>query len=642
MKPVKRRAESFFGLHFDFHATPEKCAGVSVGETLSEDEIREICTLLHPDFIQIDCKGHPGYASYPSKLGNAMPDFTGDPLALWRKVTAEEGVALYMHYSGIRDHKYVAEHPEEAAKSAGGAADGQCVRANGAYVDDLMIPQLLELAEYGVDGVWVDGDCWAARLDFDLRTVKAFEEKTGITLQTLPTSREHPHYDEYREFCRELFRAYVRHYTDAVHAKYPNFQVASNWSYTDHMPEPISANVDFISGDLNPQNSFNSARYAGRAIARQNYTWDLMSWNFRSVTPTSCPKHVTQLLQEAAAVISLGGGFQNYITQLRDGSPRMNEIRLMKQLEEFMRPREEYCFRGKFVRQVGILLSMTDRNKESASLYTRNGNEKIMGLTSLICDCSHSVEHLGEWMNFADYPVIAVPEVFAGLAPETVKQLLEYAENGGSLLVLGAKNAEQFAAAGMPFTLGEKVEGTRYFRVGDGEYLGTVTNSRAVSGEGKVIATVCNTFRDPAEPLAMVAPYGKGKIAVLPFDLGTVYQTGGQFLHKDLMNALLAELYTPIVRVDCEEGTVEMSLLEKNGKTEIQLVNANGTHRDTSVWSDDKLLPCRNVTLKIRLANRPASVTLQPEHKPLQFSWWQGVATVTVEKVAVHEIVEVE
>ena len=54
-KLMKRRRESFFGLHFDFHASPEGAAGTAVGATLKEEEIREICRLLKPDFLQIEC-----------------------------------------------------------------------------------------------------------------------------------------------------------------------------------------------------------------------------------------------------------------------------------------------------------------------------------------------------------------------------------------------------------------------------------------------------------------------------------------------------------------------------------------------------------------------------------------------------------
>ena len=65
---MKKRRDSFLGFHFDYHAKPEY--GVQ-GATLKEENIREICRTLKPDFIQIDCKGHPGWASYPSKIACA-------------------------------------------------------------------------------------------------------------------------------------------------------------------------------------------------------------------------------------------------------------------------------------------------------------------------------------------------------------------------------------------------------------------------------------------------------------------------------------------------------------------------------------------------------------------------------------------
>ena len=61
-----------------------------------------------------------------------------------------------------------------------------------------MIPQLKELAgEYGVDGAWVDGDCWVAALDYSAGALGAFREETGIE-SVLVADEEY--YDEFREF----------------------------------------------------------------------------------------------------------------------------------------------------------------------------------------------------------------------------------------------------------------------------------------------------------------------------------------------------------------------------------------------------------------------------------------------------------
>ena len=55
---------------------------------------------VRPDYVQYDCKGHVGWAGYPTKVGWAAPGIKKDSLAVWRKVTRERGVGLYIHYSG--------------------------------------------------------------------------------------------------------------------------------------------------------------------------------------------------------------------------------------------------------------------------------------------------------------------------------------------------------------------------------------------------------------------------------------------------------------------------------------------------------------------------------------------------------------
>ena len=111
-------------------------------------------------------------------------------------------------------------------------------------------------------------------------------------------------------------------YCDAVHEKYPNFQIASNWAYSEEMPEKVTTPVDFLSGDYAPLNSIENVQFSARIIAAQDTPWDLMSWGFRQEGELHCNKHPEQLKQEASAVMMLGGAYQNYIMQRRDTSPK--------------------------------------------------------------------------------------------------------------------------------------------------------------------------------------------------------------------------------------------------------------------------------------------------------------------------------
>jgi len=87
----KKRADSFFGIHFDFHATLDD---KEIGKTFTAEMIDSFLTIVKPDFVQVDCKGHPGYTSYPTKVGNQAGGYTKDILKIWREVTAKHNVAL--------------------------------------------------------------------------------------------------------------------------------------------------------------------------------------------------------------------------------------------------------------------------------------------------------------------------------------------------------------------------------------------------------------------------------------------------------------------------------------------------------------------------------------------------------------------
>ncbi|MDO4557726.1 MAG: hypothetical protein Q4C47_02040, partial [Planctomycetia bacterium] len=304
-----RRADSFFGLHLDFHCS---MSDQRVGANTTPEMVNAIIDRIHPDYIQIDCKGHPGVTSYPTKVGNPCPDIVGDPLRVWRETTAARGVSLYMHYSGVWDSRACALNPEWSAVRADGQRSPDMTSVFGPYVDKLLIPQLKELAvDYGVDGVWIDGECWATMMDYGEVAKKKFCAQYRVDETEIPMAPDDAHWYEWATFHREAFRDYMRHYLAVMDEVAPQFQIAGNWAFTDHMPEPICAEVDFLSGDFTRTDSVNAARYSSRFMASQGAPWDLMAWSFAEPVPGQPweQKPAVQLQREAACVMAQGGGF---------------------------------------------------------------------------------------------------------------------------------------------------------------------------------------------------------------------------------------------------------------------------------------------------------------------------------------------
>ena len=447
-KQTLRRSDSFFGLHFDFHANKNDSV---VGKTFTAEMIDSLLTMVQPDYIQVDCKGHPGISSYPTKVGNAAPGFVKDPLKIWREVTRKHNVALFVHYSGVWDDASAEKHPEWMALNAEGKKIDGKMSVKGPYVDSLLIPQFKELIDnYDIDGCWVDGECWALQADYSTEMLNAFRAETGI--QQIPKSFSDPGGYEFNEFNRKAFRQYVAHYTDELHRYNPEFQVTSNWAFSSHMPEPVDINIDFISGDFSHVNSVYSGFFESRCIAPQGKPWDLMAWSFAYNFNTGVPitKSAAQLKQLAATVMSMGGGYQVYFQQNRDASPQPWQFGLMKEVAGFCRERQPFCQNAKPVPQVALLYSSENYKKFTRGIYPNSSvNELLRGMLNLLLNGQNAVEILMEHHlkgRMQEYPLIVIPEC-RYLADDFKAELLEYVGNGGNLLVVGTGATALFTDA---------------------------------------------------------------------------------------------------------------------------------------------------------------------------------------------------
>ena len=638
--PRLRRADSFLGIHFDFHAR-EDCT--AVGSNTTPAMVASILDQVKPDYIQIDCKGHPGFSSYPTKVGNPVPGFVGDPLRVWRQATAEKGVALFMHYSGVWDGAQVARHPEWAAVSADGKPSKTATSVFGPYADQLLIPQLRELAgAYGVDGAWIDGECWATVPDYGERAAKAFRDATGI--QTLPKKPADSHWAEFLQFHREAFRRYLRHYVAEVHKTNPEFQLCSNWAFTDHMAEPVSAPVDFLSGDYAPDDSVNSARLSARFLQRQGLPWDLMAWSFsRKKGPDGkgLQKSAQQLEREAAVVVALGGGFQAYFTQRRDGSVKLEQMPAMAETARFCRERQALCHRSMPVPQIALLLSTAGHYRKINGLFNRDLSG-VSGVLQALLETQNSVEVVSEHQlegRLGEYPLVVVPE-WAYLEPAFKDDLAAYVKKGGSLLLVGPKSAALFQQE-----LGVTLEGepaakpqTLAFESGQAQTRGFAQAARLGAG-----AEAFGTLRaegGAAQPAASVASLGRGKIAAVYAELGQSYNGVRSPVVRGFLNALARRLYPrPLVEV-AGSSDVDVCLMRQKGKWLVNLVNTSGPHQTEPI--QEAVLPVGPLSVTLRLPHKPSKLTLEPGGQALPFAYRDGEARLTVQSLDIHRAIVVE
>ena len=639
-KEPSRRANSAFGLHFDFHAQRRDSL---IGKTVTEGMVDSLLTRVKPDFIQVDCKGHAGFTSYPTEVGNRAGGFVKDPLKIFRKVTTAHGVALYVHYSGVWDNRAVELHPHWARLDAEGKPDPKKVSFWSAYSDSLLIPQLQEISDYGVDGVWIDGDSWAVEPDYRPDALAEFKKVTGIS--EVPKKKGDPHFDDLLEFTRQKFRDYIAHYAKALHQYNPKFQVASNWAFSSFMPEPVDIPVDFISGDFSPYNSVESGAYEARCIAPQGKPWDLMAWSFGGDwTGMKAPKSATQLCQEAAQVMAVGGGFQAYWSQDRDASLPAWAFDTMGELAGFCRARQPFCYQATPVPQVALYYSTAGQKHLTDAVYKSNfSQQKLKGTLQLLLDNQLSTE-IRMTHNIAgrmgDYPLIVLPE-WEVLSEKENRELLAYVEQGGTLLVIGPKAVANFTPA-LGVTLGETKSGGIHFgssgrvTAGIGDYQTFVPKPGTQTFGG---AYSRRDLRHHLGPAASIATYGKGKIAAVYVGLADAYLKNESHTARRFVGELVAKIHEPMVEVSGSQF-VYLAVNRKNDKLMVNLLNLAGPHKSAAAF--DEVPPLGPLKVSVKYPKRPGKVTLQPEGKPLAYEYKNGQIGFTLEKLDIHSIIEVD
>ena len=644
-----KRSESFVGLHFDFHAGDD-CT--HVGKTVTLSMLQKMLDRTKPDYMQCDCKGHPGFASYPTKVGTPSPGFIKDQLQLWRQATAEAGVSLYMHYSGVIDQQAVKQHPHWASCQADGTPhDNGSTSVFGPYVDALLIPMFRELVDdYQVDGVWIDGECWGLKMDYSPHALKAWKQATGK--EQMPQSPDDPDWLDYQAFQRQGFRDYVAHYISQMRKTHPDFEIASNWAYSGHMPEKATLDVDFISGDVTPTNGFNRACLEARIMQGQPRPWDLMAWGFngRWAQKDSSPKSAVQLSQEAAAVLAMGGGFQVYYKQKRDGSIFEWEMGIAAKVIEFCRERQAVCHRATPVPQVGLILSSESYYRQPDSLFCPWGGfyDPMEGHLRNILDNQYAVQTPMPWELEEDidrFKLLVFGE-WLHLSDQFKARLLEYVRQGGNLLIVGPDSVKHFARE-LGVT-GKRIDGCTVYVQSKAGVMGNFQTPifEVIDSQD---AQVSHWFYPRCEPLDAMTPactirqLGKGKIAAIHMDIGKRYTTARTAVARDLMGDMLRALFPdPIVQVTGSHH-VDVAVNQQGDDLMINLINAFGSHADQNCYTYDELPAIGPLQIKVQLDKSPSKVIRQPAgHLITETDFEQGVLSFCIERVDLHEIIQIQ
>ena len=624
--------------------------GETVARIYRPDIAARMLDRVKPDFVQCDTKGHPGLSSYPTKIGTPAYKIKEDILKMWRSLTAERDIALYGHHSGLYDMQAAKQHPEWAIVDENGTVSDKYLSPFSPYADQILIPQLKELAlNYKLNGAWIDGECWATFVDYGSYATDAYMKETGKK----PEKSFEKGYERFREFCRRGFLTYVQHYIDELKRAAPDFQITSNWIFSAYMPVEPTVSVDFLSGDYSSVNSVASARHQGRCLLARGMTWDLMSWGHNAkpeiwTTRNRTTKEYVQYCQEASQIIAMGGAFE-FFNIVYGGGGCIQEwaIDTWEKVAAFVREREQICFQSNPLHEIAVLYPEENLPPETKSLYTPWSDSFLSACSWIdaIQNTQHSCEIIYEYQLLpsvlSQYKLLIVPN--SNLMKKTsVERILGYVKSGGK--VICDINANKYFTSYI--NVKERYTAKKLIFVDGGKALASLETLTAAYES--VNAEICGVYYDDniydhdPHPAAILSKYGRGKIINMCFDFSTSYRDNiSTALEKFFINQLKAINYAPMIKVR-NNPFVDVIPMCKNGKWIINLINYSGNHALENVRTYSAIPPLYHIDIAVSTKKAPKCVYLEPEHKKLDFQFINQKTHFTVDKIDIHKIIVIE
>ncbi len=662
--PAQFSRAGCFGIHYDLQ--PDS-ADPLWDKDVTADMLRDAWTKIRPDWIQCDCKGSAGLATYPTKVGYPKPGLQNDPLRIHRQVTRELNLPLMVHFVGIWDLAASSHHRDWTRRDASGMADNgkMCVRSP--YLRELLIPQMLEVAvQYEVDGFWVDGDAWAMVPCYCRRCREAFEAQAGISDPPLVTTD--PNWQAWLAFHRQSYLDYAKAYVDAVHAKRPDCIMCINWLYSIADPDQISIGVDLLSGDAVGDDQITLET---RFWDSRGKPWNCMTWGFiapphentgglNKSAATGQFRALSEICQGAAEALSTGGGAIVFARPTMAGRLVSWEHDELAKVAEFCRARREISQDAKGVAQAVVLNSRAHAYAKATKMWNWSGLEEelgaLAGAVHALLDAGYGVDiqnEAGLLARLGEYGLVVIGE--SNPIPDNIQRALEkYVEGGGRVVMSGAFVADdpglaQFAGVA---PAGAPLQGYYFIRGGhqaaqiEGPWQPVkVTEAKEWT---PLLSTPETNIDLVGCPAITVRKLGNaGRVALIPGRVFAAYSRDRSPPLGAALRDLFLELWPdPLVRVEAvDDGLASITVRRKGSRLVVHLLNRTiTTQRERDVRRHvEHLPPISRMVVRVKTAKRPSAVTLIPaDSTKSQWDWSNGELVVSIYGLQIHSALAID
>jgi len=644
----------FRQVHLDFHTGPKI---PSVGGQFSKEDFQQALITGHVNSITCFSKCHHGYSYHPVKTGEMHPALRFDLLGAQMEACREIGVRIPGYISAGHDQLAAIAHPEwvihdksfEEFSFNPGMAHYALLCLNSPYLEYLEA-QVIELLErYDVDEVFLD-ICNIRRCYCD--SCRAEMEKRGIDYINDDRAVD--------AFAEEVYVNYFKRIRKAIDTVKPGLPVFHNGGHIKRGRRDWARLNTHLELESLPTGGWGYDHFPLSAAYARTLDMDFLGMTARfhgTWADFGTYKHPNALRYEAALSIANGSRCSIGDQLHPDGKMDKTAYEVIGEAYSYVEQCEPWCTDTQSVADAALL---------SLEAFIPDMSPKSdVGAIRMLLEGHYLFDVIDAEADFSKYKVIILPDA-VGIDAALKGKIDRFIADGGKLLATGEAGLDENGA--FAFDFGCKHEGrceynptylrplfetppfsqtafcmkseTERITLTDGKILAEQQNPYFQRGEGGYI---CSHFHTPVNP-DTVAPgvvLGKDGMYIACKVFQDYASTGHLILRKIFEYALDSLLDAKTLCVDLPSTGVTTLMRKADGTLIHHLLFATPVKRGEMTQIIEDAVPLYNIPVRLRTGKKPKAVRQVPDNKAISFSYENGELQYTLEKLALHAMVEI-
>jgi len=613
-------------LHPDFHVPGEITDigqgfdGMTYAKTLKKHVV---------DTIVVFAKCHYGFSYYPTSIGTVHPGLAKDLVHEIAEGAKAQDLECVCYYSVFLDTAAIVKNPswrlqpKRGHVMTPGGEKYEPVCVNSAYLEELLLPQTLEVLEkYPIHQMFFD-----TMTGFVPCYCPACVSKYG---KEIPDA-ECIAWLDYVNWYHQCYRDFYTQIAKVVHERYPKVNCVFNWEWSINHPEEPVPHIQQLAGDLFPSgkvSAFFSRYWSGTGLP-----FDYMNGRFMHGLGDWCSNTDLTLQYTAACTLANGGGIYVIDRQLTNGQLEARSYETMDTVFSFVNERRSWVTDTQLVPEVAVAVTCDHLVGSHLELFPdpkarKKRLEPVKAIGEILTEGGVHFTYLNEAKlikHIHDYKLVILPELY-DVSEILAMSLEQYAKNGGNILIIQGEEGEpnpRLLKLGGVLEAGKAPQHYTYI-----EYSrdGKTETPFVARGENSLIAAQAHTkvlsrliaplesiggtfghgFAPPAHRLDYVAAALRNVcdgqiIYVAPRLLSSYTEYFNPDISQFLLRLIERLLPMPLVRLHTT-APVEKSLRRQGNDLIIHLVNHAGSEVEAGGWCPiTKYIPTiTNITLTIQ------------------------------------------